>query len=116
MIQVTIYKYRIQQMNISGLYMNRSCWICGSRRQDIVCAAVSVLVINTLNSIEQFTDDRDKLCCGREQTEGSLISGLTEKSSHDAELSAEFHDSRIWKRYADDEDYEQYIDITFKEV
>jgi Predicted ribosomal protein len=26
--------------------------------QDIVCAAVSVLVINTINSIEQFTKDR----------------------------------------------------------
>lgn len=25
--------------------------------QDIVCAAVSVLVINTVNSIEEFTDD-----------------------------------------------------------
>lgn len=27
------------------------------RGKDIVCAAVSVLVINTLNSIEKFTDD-----------------------------------------------------------
>ncbi|MCI8821599.1 MAG: ribosomal-processing cysteine protease Prp [Lachnospiraceae bacterium] len=25
--------------------------------EDIICAAVSVLVINTINSIEQFTDD-----------------------------------------------------------
>ena len=25
--------------------------------QDIVCAAVSVLVVNTINSIEEFTDD-----------------------------------------------------------
>ena len=29
--------------------------------QDIVCAAVSVLVINTVNAIEQFTDDRAML-------------------------------------------------------
>ena len=26
--------------------------------QDIVCAAVSVLVINTVNSLEKFTDDK----------------------------------------------------------
>ena len=28
--------------------------------QDIVCAAVSVLVINTVNSLETFTDDQSK--------------------------------------------------------
>lgn len=31
------------------------------RGQDIVCSAVSVLVINTINSIEQFTSDRFSL-------------------------------------------------------
>ena len=29
----------------------------GYRGQDVVCAAVSVLVINTINGIEQFTSD-----------------------------------------------------------
>ncbi len=29
--------------------------------QDIVCAAVSVLTINTLNAIEKFADDRTSL-------------------------------------------------------
>ena len=55
MIKVTIYQ------NHSGIY-------CGFRMEghagfaaygsDIVCSAVSVLVINTMNSIEQFTDDQ----------------------------------------------------------
>ena len=34
--------------------------------KDIVCAAVSVLVINTLNSIERFTDD--KTSCVSDET------------------------------------------------
>ncbi len=55
MIKVTVYQ------NHSGVY-------CGFRMKghagfaafgsDIVCSAVSVLVINTMNSIEQFTDDK----------------------------------------------------------
>lgn len=55
MIKVTVYK------NQSNVY-------CGFRMEghagfaaygsDIVCSAVSVLVINTMNSIEQFTEDR----------------------------------------------------------
>ena len=35
--------------------------------QDIVCAAVSVLVINTVNSIERFTDDKTS-CISDEDT------------------------------------------------
>ena len=44
-----------------------SIWILLSRGhagyaeegQDIVCAAVSALIINTVNSLETFTDDAD---------------------------------------------------------
>ena len=38
-----------------------SCRICSEEGQDIVCAAVSVLTINTLNAIEKFADDRTSL-------------------------------------------------------
>lgn len=57
MIKVTVYQ------NHDGVF-------CGFRMEghagfaaygsDIVCSAVSVLVINTMNSIEKFTDDRFK--------------------------------------------------------
>jgi len=50
------------------IYQNHSNVYCGFRMEghagfaaygnDIVCSAVSVLVINTMNSIEQFTDDK----------------------------------------------------------
>ena len=41
---------------------------------DIVCAAVSALVINTINSIEEFTDD---LSAATELLMDSLMLGLT---------------------------------------
>ena len=50
------------------IYQNHSNVYCGFRMDghagyaaygsDIVCSAVSMLVINTMNSIEQFTDDQ----------------------------------------------------------
>ncbi|HBA97881.1 MAG TPA: ribosomal-processing cysteine protease Prp [Lachnospiraceae bacterium] len=52
------------------VYQNHDGVFCGFRMKghagfaaygsDIVCSAVSVLVINTMNSIEHFTDDRFK--------------------------------------------------------
>ena len=41
--------------------------------QDIVCAAVSVLVINTMNSIERFTDDETS-CVSDEEQRNDCIS------------------------------------------
>ena len=35
--------------------------------EDIVCAAVSVLTINTVNSLEQFTDDALEVSANEEQ-------------------------------------------------
>lgn len=50
------------------IYQNSDSVFCGFRIEghagfaahgsDIVCSAVSVLVINTMNSIEKFTDDK----------------------------------------------------------
>ena len=40
----------------------------GEYGQDIVCAAVSALVINTVNSIEQFTDDVAEVYDEQEET------------------------------------------------
>ncbi len=51
--------------------------------QDIVCAAVSVLVINTVNSIERFTSDIFDLM--KDEKKGEIdfriISKLSDKSS-----------------------------------
>ena len=57
MITVTIFK---KENQFSGL---KSVGHAGyaDYGQDIVCSAVSVLLINTLNSIEKFTEDEVKI-------------------------------------------------------
>ncbi len=57
MVKVTIYK------NPKGMYKGFKTLghaEFAKRGQDIFCAAVSVLIINTINSIETFTDDKFK--------------------------------------------------------
>ncbi len=53
MIQITIFK---DQNTYRGI---RLCGHAGYQKagKDIVCSAVSILVINTINGIEQYTDD-----------------------------------------------------------
>lgn len=82
MIKVTVYQ------NHDGVF-------CGFRMEghagfaaygsDIVCSAVSVLVINTMNSIEKFTDDKFK---GAIHEEKDVVSFdiISEKISASAEL------------------------------
>lgn len=66
MVRVTMTK------NKQGAYTGFSCEGHAGYAEagaDIVCAAVSVLVINTLNSIEAFTPDQPEVeeneACGR---------------------------------------------------
>ncbi len=52
--------------------------------EDIICAAVSVLVINTVNAIEKFTSSMFSL---ETEEESALIDfRFTQKADHDAEL------------------------------
>ena len=53
MISVVITKHNDEY---SGIEFNGHAGYADSG-EDIVCAAVSVLVINTFNAIERFTDD-----------------------------------------------------------
>jgi len=80
--------------------------------QDIVCAAVSILVINTINSIETFTGDEFIL--------DSDESGFVEyhiKGDPSKETSL-LLDSMILglTSMEGNEDYRDYIDIIFEEV
>ena len=87
MIEVTVYK--TMRHEYAGFDMSGHAGY-DDIGKDIVCAAVSVLVINTLNSIERFTDD--KTSCVSDENSGTV---------EDIE---------------DSEEYESYIDIIFKEV
>ena len=110
MIRVTVYKtgrHEYAGVDLSGHagYENAG--------HDIVCAAVSVLVINTVNSIERFTEDKTS-CISDEET-GSIQFRFSHIPSHDASLLL---DSMILglEEIEDNNEYESYIDIIFKEV
>ena len=53
MITITIYKHQDQYRG----FISRGHAGYAEAGYDIICAAVSVLTVNTINSIEQFTDD-----------------------------------------------------------
>ena len=110
MIKVTILKTDRQEY--AGFDMEGHAGY-SEQGQDIVCAAVSALVITTLNSIERFTDD--KTSCVSDEDTGSIIFRFSGKPSHDAGLLL---DSMILglEEIEDSNDYEKYIDIIFKEV
>ena len=78
-----------------------------------VCAAASVLIINTVNAIDRYTSDETSLVSDDE--EGVIEFELPNSPSERAALLL---DAMILglESIADDENYEQYIDITFEEV
>lgn len=55
--------------------------------QDIVCAAVSVLVVNTINSIEEFTEDA--IACEVKEENGDVKFSFTGDISNESKLLVE---------------------------
>ena len=109
MIQVTVFK------NQDSQYTGFTCLGhagYADAGEDIVCAAVSALVINTINSIACFTGEKF-------QTESDEESGLIRVSfnrppEHDAEL---YLKSLILGLQGIQNDYgDEYIMLNFKEV
>jgi len=79
--------------------------------KDIVCAAVSVLVINTINSIEKFTDD--DFTCETDESSGEISFHLKGKLSNESNLLL---NSLYLGIKEVREDHEQYITLRIKEV
>ncbi len=78
--------------------------------KDIVCSAVSVLVINTINSIEKFTDDK---------FDANVEDGLVTFSFLNQNISAESKlliNSLVLGIEGIVSDYPKHIQILFKEV
>lgn len=81
MIRITIYK------NDQGIYTGfKSAGHAGyaAEGSDIICSAVSVLVINTINSIETFTDDR--FIVTSDEQSGVIDLSFNSDLSHDTML------------------------------
>lgn len=81
--------------------------------QDIVCAAVSVLTINTINAIEAFTSNDAQIETDEEQ--GLIRYRLTKRPDKETALLLETMILGL-QTMVDDENYEEYIDLTFEEV
>lgn len=110
MIDVTIYKNSSD--NYQGFMFNGHASSADYGR-DIVCAAVSVLVINTVNSLEAFTSDAFSL-------ENDKTSGYLKLEFEHNELSKEagiLVDSMVLGLQGiRDNGNKKYIRIIFKEV
>ena len=81
---------------------------------DIVCAAASVLIINTMNAIELYAQDTCSLVTTEET--GMISYHLTSgHPSKNAELLLKTMILGLEEMVAD-ENYAEYIDLTFEEV
>ena len=81
--------------------------------QDIVCAAVSVLTINTINSIDKFTEEKTSLVSDEES--GFIDYKIDGRPGKEATLLLKAMILGL-REMASDESYEEYIDLTFEEV
>ncbi len=81
--------------------------------QDIVCAAVSVLTINTINAIERYT--KDDLTVISDEEAGRISCRLTGSPSCGTDLLFKAMILGL-SDMARDDSYATYIDLIFKEV
>lgn len=109
MIKITIFK------NNEGSYMGFDCIGHAGYApagEDIICAGVSSLVINTVNSIAHFT--KTKLETQSHEDTGKLIVSFVEPADKDADLlmrSLILGLQGIQNNYGN-----QYMNLKFKEV
>ena len=110
MIHVTIYQNKRREYTGFTTYGHAGY---SDEGQDIVCAAASVLIINTVNAIEKFTGDKTSLVS--DDAEGVIDYSLKERPSKEAELLLDTMVLGLTEM-SDDENYAEYIDLTFEEV
>ncbi|MEF9941046.1 MAG: ribosomal-processing cysteine protease Prp [Lachnospiraceae bacterium] len=81
--------------------------------QDVVCAAVSILMINTINAIEAFTSIETTMISDDE--EGLIDYQLSQEPTKEATLLLKTMILGL-EDVENDDNYKKYIDITFEEV
>jgi hypothetical protein len=109
MIQITVYQNKSKEFKGFRCLGHAGFAEYG---EDIVCAAVSVLVINTINSIDQFTEDTFSL--EQDEESGLIELRFSDLPAHDAVL---LMNSMILGLKEIQQSYgKQYIAFRFKEV
>ena len=109
MTKVTIYKNELNECVGFKVYEHAGFAEAGS---DIVCSAISILTINTMNAIEQFTDVDFTQDMNEEEC---MIEFKIDKPTKETTLLLETMVLGL-QTLEDNEDYEDYIDLIFEEV
>ena len=81
--------------------------------EDIVCAAISVLTINTINAIDTFTNV--KATIESNERDGYMDYKILGKPTKESTLLLETMVLGL-KTMAEDKNYSEYIDLKFREV
>ena len=110
MVEITVYKNTKHQTVGFRTYGHAEY---AEEGQDIVCAAISVLVINTMNAIEAFTDDETSLVS--DEISGKIDFLVKGNPSKEALLLLDAMLLGL-EDMADDEIYRNYMDLTYEEV
>jgi hypothetical protein len=108
MIKATFY--RDSKKNYMGFTVSGHAGYAESGK-DIICAAVSALTINTVNSVEKFTDNRYSVV---QDEAGSIKFKFDEKSDENGQLllsSLSLGLTELAKEYGD-----RHLQVYFKEV
>lgn len=79
--------------------------------EDIVCAGVSALVLNTVNSIETLTADR--LITETDEVKGIIRTKFSGRRSREGQLLMQSLRLGVLELEAE---YDQFIQVSFKEV
>ncbi|MCP1101071.1 uncharacterized protein YsxB (DUF464 family) [Aequitasia blattaphilus] len=109
MLQIQIYKNKREFRGFSTKGHAGS----GEEGYDIVCAAASTLIINTMNAIELFT--KDEIGYVDNQDEGKIEFEFKKTPSKDATLLMKTLVLGL-EEMDKDEEYSKYIELKFKEV
>jgi len=111
MVEVTIYK--TYKHDYVGFDVTGHANPTKERGEDIICAAISMLVINTINSIERYC--KDKTSYVSDESAGVIEYRFDTFASHDARLL--LHSMILGLESIEDEYHsEPFIDIIFEEV
>ncbi len=84
------------------------------KQPDILCASISVLVINTINSLEELTGEKENMSVDTNEETGFIKCDFTAPIN---EKSALLLDSMVFGLINISESYgEQYLQVKFEEV
>jgi uncharacterized protein YsxB (DUF464 family) len=108
MINVTVY--RDNRHHYRGFRCEGHAGYADSG-EDIVCSAVSVLVINTINAIEQLTEDAFEF--GADPETGLIDLSFPEELHHDADL---LMNAMVMGLASIEENYSDFIHFEIEEV